>query len=411
MREESEQWRQVLARDAAARFVYAVSTTGVFCRASCPSRRPARAHVRFFPDAAEAREAGFRACLRCRPEGPGADAELAARVAAIVTAHLDRQVTLAELARSVGASAGTVQRAFTRVVGLSPRAYANAARAERFRAELAYGSVTDAVYAAGFSSPSRAGHNAPLGMAAKRFRAGGPGERIGYAIGPAPSGLGLALVGATERGVCAVLLGDDQGELAAELRRRFPLATIAEDPALARHCESVLSGTTAERELPLDLRGTAFQARVWASLRAIPRGETRSYAQVAASVGNPKAVRAVARACAQNPAAIVVPCHRVVGSDGSLTGYRWGIERKRALLALESAGSAAPVYAGQREEFRVKREPARAGERQRQERADVQDGQLAVVGGFAEELQVVDENPGHQQIGEDKQSRPPSRQA
>ncbi len=336
--ELDRQWEQVLARAAGAGFVYAVRSTGIFCRPGCPSRRPARAQVRFFADPEQARAAGFRACLRCSPEGPGAGAQLAARVAAYLEKNLDRQVSLAELAGLAGLGAGTVQRVFMRVMGMSPRAHAGALRAERFRTQLQGGSrITDAVYAAGFSGPGRASERAPLGMPAKTYKARGRGERIGYATG-AHASLGRVLVASTERGVCAVLLGAGDDELSAELGRRFPAAEIFEDAAQQSRLAFVLRGLSepAEaRELPLDLRGTAFQARVWAALGAIPRGETRTYTQVAEAVGNPKAVRAVARACAENPAALVVPCHRVIGSNGRLTGYRWGLEHKRLLLALE----------------------------------------------------------------------------
>ncbi len=340
-------WQRVLARKPDATFVYAVTTTGVFCRSNCPSRRPARARVRFFETAGQAQGAGFRACLRCRPGSASADAELAARVAAFLQAHADRQVPLADLARHAGVSAGTVQRVFTRVMGVSPRVFANSLRAERFRAELGSrrARVTDAVYAAGFSAPSRAQHSASLGMAAKRYRAGGAGEQIGYAVAPAPRELGWMLVAATARGLCAVLLGADAAELKAELGRRFRAATLVEDRSITKYCQPVLAAFapgSAASELPLDLRGTAFQARVWAALGEIPHGETRSYTQVAASLGDPKAVRAVARACAENPLAIVVPCHRVIGSNGALTGYRWGLERKKALLAWEATERPVP---------------------------------------------------------------------
>lgn len=340
--QKDEQWQQVLAKDARAAFLYAVTTTGVFCRPDCPSRRPARAHVRFFADAGQARAAGFRACLRCTPESPHAGAQLGEQVAKYVAQRLDRQVSLAELARLTGLSPFTVQRVFSRVMGLSPRAYANALRAERYRAALLAGGketarITDAVYAAGFSGPGRAQHAAPLGMAAKRYQARGRGEQIGYISGTSGS-MGQVLVAATERGICAVLMGRDAATLVDDLRLRFPHAKLNEDkllqPKLAAVLQTLIEPAAAQ-ELPLDLRATAFQARVWAALAAIPRGETRSYAQVAADLGNGKAVRAVARACAQNPVALLVPCHRVVGSDGKLTGYRWGLERKQALLAIE----------------------------------------------------------------------------
>ncbi len=344
-------WQQVLARDACATFVYAVRTTGIYCRPSCGSRRPARANVAFFPDAEAAHAAGFRACLRCRPETQPAEAALVERLAAYLEEQRERSVPLAELASIAGRAPTTVQKVFTRVMGLSPRAWANARRAQRYRELLASpgARITDAVYAAGFSGPSRAHSEAQLGMQARRFRAQGAGEHIGYALADAslptarvlpPADLGRILVAATARGICAVLLGDDEAALTAELALRFPRAALAPDSSLAPHLAAVLAQLEehpSAHSLPLDLRGTAFQARVWAALRAIPRGVTTSYAQLAAAVGSPEATRAVANACAQNPAAIVVPCHRVIGSNGKLTGYRWGIERKRALLALEQA--------------------------------------------------------------------------
>ena len=341
MRNDDARWRLVVERFAGAcDFVYAVTTTGVFCRVGCGSRRPKREHVRFFANAGVARAAGYRACLRCAPEGAAAGVSLVSVVSVYLREHLDRVVGLAELGRVAGVSGGTVQRVFSRVVGMSPGAYTNALRAERFRAALEReASVTEAVYAAGFSGLSRAQEGAPVGMAPKTYKARGAGERIGYATEPSGhGGLGMVLVASTERGVCAVLLGSERKELVSQLMARFPAAELLEDARLASRVGEVLEMVkepAGARELPLDLRGTAFQARVWAALRAIPRGETRTYAQVAISVGNPKAVRAVAQACAMNPVALVVPCHRVIGSDGRLTGYRWGVERKRLLLAWE----------------------------------------------------------------------------
>lgn len=348
-------WNQLLARDPGATFVYGVTTTGVYCRSTCPSRRPMRANTRFFADPHEARAAGFRACLRCRPDEPDAGAAIAEKVAGYLRAHGERQVSLAELGRVTGVSPFTVQRVFSKTTGMSPRAYANAFRAESFRGALqkdGAGRVTDAVYAAGFSAPSRAAHAAPLGMTAKRYRARGAGERIACLVVDAPDAvLGKVLVAATERGVCAVMLGENETELVAELERRFGSAEFvtAEDrnaaaawPAsLAQWTDTVLAEMrepAGARELPLDLRGTAFQARVWAALREIPCGETRTYVQLAAALGNPKAVRAVAGACGANPVAVAVPCHRVIGSSGKLTGYRWGIHRKKALLEREAQG-------------------------------------------------------------------------
>lgn len=337
---EDQAWAAVLARDPAAdaEMVYAVTTTGVFCRPTCPSRRPSRANVVFFPNPATATAAGFRACRRCRPQQRHPDAGLVEAVSAGL--ERDRQVTLAELSRLTGRSPFTVERTFKRVLGVTPAQYQRQRRAASFRNELTTGSarVTDAIYDAGYSGPGRAYENTQLGMAPGEYRAGGRDARIGFAIGS--TSLGKVLVAATERGLCAVLLGDSDAQLVRDLRAQFPLAKSDFDANLHPQLEEVLSQFTehpAALDLPLDLRATAFQMRVWEALRRIPRGETRSYADVAQSLGNPKAVRAVARACATNPVAVVIPCHRVIGSDGKLTGYRWGEERKKKLLALEKS--------------------------------------------------------------------------
>ena len=342
-----ERWRQVQNRVKTSSFVYAVTSTGIFCRTDCASRRPARQYVRYFATAAKAKAAGFRACLRCLPDGPEPRAVLVQQVAAFLAEHLEEQVSLARLAALTGKSAFTVQRVFSAGMGISPRSYANALRAGTFRQALHAkgpggergGQVTNAIYAAGCSGPNRARHAAPLGMTSRAYRARGKGEHIRYVTGAAPEAFGRVLVAATDRGVCAVLLGDHDSELSAELSARFPAASVAEDQALQPWLLDVLGLLTTSpmvRTLPLDLRATAFQARVWAALSSIPRGETRSYAEVATALGCPSAVRAVASACARNPAALLVPCHRVVGSNGKLTGYRWGIGRKRLLLDLES---------------------------------------------------------------------------
>jgi AraC family transcriptional regulator of adaptative response/methylated-DNA-[protein]-cysteine methyltransferase len=335
---EDQAWAAVLARDPAAdaELVYAVKTTGVFCRPTCPSRRPSRTHVVFFPDPESAASAGFRPCRRCHPQLPHADASLVEAVSAKLAT--DRPVTLEELARSTGRSPFTIERAFRRVLGITPAQYQRQRRAASFRRELATGSarVTDAIYDAGYSGPGRAYENAQLGMAPGRYRSGGKGVQIGYAIGD--SSLGQVLIAATERGLCSVILGDSELQLTRELRTQFPAAKIRPEPNLQPHLRKVLSQFSdhpAALDLPLDLRATAFQMRVWEALRNIPRGETRTYTQVAQSLGQPTAVRAVARACATNPVAVVIPCHRVIGSDGRLTGYRWGVERKEKMLALE----------------------------------------------------------------------------
>jgi AraC family transcriptional regulator of adaptative response/methylated-DNA-[protein]-cysteine methyltransferase len=336
---EDQAWAAVLARDPAAdaEMVYAVKTTGVFCRPTCPSRRPARTHVLFFPDADTAIHAGYRPCRRCRPQLPHADAALVESISAQLST--DRPVTLEELARTTGRSSFTIERAFRRVLGVTPAQYQRQRRAASFRKELVTGSnrVTDAIYDAGYSGPGRAYENAQLGMAPGKFRAGGKGAEIGYAIGD--GSLGKVLIAATERGLCSVILGDSESQLTRELHAQFPAAKIHSDPRLEPHLRKVLSQFTshpAALDLPLDLRATAFQMRVWEALRRIPRGETRTYTQVAQSLGQPTAVRAVARACATNPVAVVIPCHRVIGSDGKPTGYRWGLKRKEELLELEA---------------------------------------------------------------------------
>ena len=336
-------WRQVLERDAAAVFFYAVSTTGVFCRPSCSSRRPLRANTRFFVSVEAARAAGFRACQRCKPELPAASP--LEKVRAHIEAHVDRPVRLDELGRVAKLSPFTVQRLFKSEMGVSPLQYQRALRAARLRGELKRGgTVTNAIYEAGFGSSSRGYEGAALGMTPARFAKGGEGESICFTT--ARSAFGWLVVGATERGLCWLALGATPAEAEASLREEFPLAAIKRDPALERmvHAALALIGETRQHsseaadatfDLKLDLRGTAFQLRVWQALRAIPRGETRTYSQLAREMGTPNSTRAVARACATNRVSIVVPCHRVVGVSGSLTGYRWGVERKRQLLDAE----------------------------------------------------------------------------
>ena len=339
----TQAWQQVLARDASAGFVYAVATTGIFCRPSCPSRRPAAANVRFFPDAAAALASGYRACKRCTPLGELREATTVARLCRYLAAHRDRAVTLADLARIANSSPFTVQRMFTRVLGISPRDYQAQLRASQVRRSLSEpgATVTDAIYQAGYGSSSRFYEQAAenLGMSPTRFRERGLHETIRFAT--APCELGLLLVAATERGVCSVMLGDDPAALEHLLRQQFRAAKILPDATgMAEQVAAILAAMTghpAVGHIPLDVRATAFQARVWQALRQIPRGQTRSYAELAQAIGQPTAVRAVARACATNPVAIAVPCHRVIGSDGSLTGYRWGKERKEKLLGMERA--------------------------------------------------------------------------
>lgn len=333
-------WQQLLARDPAAQFYYAVSTTGVFCRPTCTSRRPLRANVRFFDSIAAARGAGFRPCKRCKPTS-AMDSPLN-NIRAHLEKNLDRAVSLKELARIASLSPFTVQRLFKKEVGVSPLQYQRALRAGRLRNQLKLGgSVTDAIYQAGFGSSSRAYEGSTLGMTPARFAKGGQGEQIGWATAVTP--FGWMIVAATDRGLCWLALGATSKEAEGSLRDEFPLATLRRNQSLSRLVDEALASVREGSDLgqdrkdveALDLRGTVFQLRVWQALRAIPRGETRSYSQLAREMGEPNATRAVARACATNRVAILVPCHRVVGASGSLTGYRWGVERKRQLLDAE----------------------------------------------------------------------------
>ena len=338
-------WKQVLARDAKAGFFYGVTTTGVFCRPGCASKRPLRANVRFFPTADEARAAGFRPCQKCKPTtaAPGNSLD---RIRRHIEANLERQVPLAELARLVGLSPFTVQRLFKREMGASPLQYQRALRAGSLRGALRKGNtVTNAIYEAGFGSSSRAYEGAQLGMTPARFAQGGRGERIGCASALSP--FGWIVVGATERGLCWLALAATKAEAEASLREEFPAAEIRRDPSLSWLVDAALAmvaggkNTVQNQAGPefahLDLRGTAFQLKVWQALRQIPRGETRTYSQLAREMGIPNSTRAVARACALNRVSLMVPCHRVVGASGSLTGYRWGVDRKRQLLEAERA--------------------------------------------------------------------------
>jgi AraC family transcriptional regulator of adaptative response/methylated-DNA-[protein]-cysteine methyltransferase len=340
--DENRAWQQLCERDSSARFFYAVTTTGVFCRPECKSRRPRRENVRFFGNTATAQAAGFRPCKRCRPTASGKPLD---KVRAHLEANLDRAVSLAELGRIAGMSPFTVQRAFKQEMGVSPLQYQRSLRAGKLRGALKQnGRVTDAIYEAGFGSSSRAYEGTQLGMTPARFAQGGKGEQIGWCSAPSP--FGQVIVGATERGLCWLSLAGTEAEAEANLQEEFPAAELRHDPSLSRLVDAALqsvregSDLSENRGLPgaLDLRGTVFQLRVWQALRQIPRGETRSYSEVARDMGEPNATRAVARACATNRVALIVPCHRVVGASGSLTGYRWGVERKRAILEAERAG-------------------------------------------------------------------------
>jgi AraC family transcriptional regulator, regulatory protein of adaptative response / methylated-DNA-[protein]-cysteine methyltransferase len=342
---DDARWAAVVARDAAfdGRFVTAVQTTGIYCRPSCPAKRPNRANVRFYDTAEDAERAGFRPCKRCKPGAPSLAEQHAAKVreACRLIETADETPMLDDLAEAVGLSPYHFHRVFKAALGITPKAYATAHRHNRVREELGKSpTVTQAIYGAGFNSNGRfyATSSEVLGMTPSQFRAGGAHADIRFSIGN--SSLGLVLVAASDKGVCAIFFGDDPDHLTRDLKRQFPRAKLvggdAAFEALTAQAIALVEDPRGGIDLPLDIRGTAFQHRVWQALRRIPVGSTASYAAIAKSIGAPKAVRAVARACATNPIAVAIPCHRVIGSDGSLTGYRGGIARKRALLAKEA---------------------------------------------------------------------------
>lgn len=343
---ESARRAALAARDPAAdgAFFYSVRTTGVYCRPSCAAR-PARAeNVAFHATTAEAEAAGFRPCKRCKPDQPPRAERHAAAVAAACRRIESAEDVLAleTLAAEAGMSAFHFHRIFKAVTGLTPKAYADARRAERVRQALGEaGTITEAIYDAGFNSGGRFYEQSDkvLGMTPTRFRAGGQAAQIRFALGECS--LGSILVAATDKGVCAILFGDDPDELLRDLQDRFDKADlIGGDPAFEAQVAQVVGFVEQPRlglDLPLDVRGTAFQQRVWQALAEIPAGETASYADIATRIGKPAAVRAVAQACAANALAVAIPCHRVVRQDGALSGYRWGVERKRALLDREAA--------------------------------------------------------------------------
>jgi AraC family transcriptional regulator, regulatory protein of adaptative response / methylated-DNA-[protein]-cysteine methyltransferase len=345
MQTDEKMWQAVAAKDSRfdGQFVFAVSSTKIYCRPSCPSRRPRRERVQFFdvPDAAE--QAGFRACLRCEPRHARVlDPQIALvqRVCRFLDASQTETVKLADLAAHAGVSAFHLQRTFKRIMGISPRQYLTARRFGNFKTLVREGEpVTQALYDSGFNSSSRLYEHAPeeLGMTPATYGRGGQGTAISYTI--VGSVLGRLLVATTERGVCAVRMGDSDADLENDLRSEFPAANIKRDDAALREpVQKILSHLTDKEprlDLPLDIRSTAFQRQVWEKLRSIPYGQTVSYGDVAKSLGKAGAVRAVGRACATNPVALVIPCHRVVREDQSLGGYRWGLERKKKLLAHE----------------------------------------------------------------------------
>jgi AraC family transcriptional regulator, regulatory protein of adaptative response / methylated-DNA-[protein]-cysteine methyltransferase len=341
---EEARWQAVLEKDrnADGEFWYSVKTTGVFCRPSCSSRRPNRQNIAFHNSPAEAEKAGFRACKRCDPKGPGLVGQHAR---AVVTAcrmikKADEFPNLDELAEAVSMSPSYFHRVFKAATGLTPKAYANAHRSDRVQKALPrWNTVTEAIYESGFNSNGRfyAESSKILGMKPKEYRNGGLGNTIRFAVGECS--LGSILVASSERGVCAIFLGDDPDALARDFQDRFPKANLvggdAEYEKLVAKVVGFIETPKIGLDLPLDVRGTAFQRRVWKELQQIPAGKTASYSQVADRIGLPKSVRAVAQACGANALAVAIPCHRVLRRDGNLSGYRWGVERKRVLLARE----------------------------------------------------------------------------
>jgi len=350
MLNEENCWQAVLERDKRldGKFVFAVSSTGIYCRPSCPARRPRRENVAFYAGPDQAETAGYRACLRCHPrdiEQPIPGVEIAERASRYIEANLegDSDLTLTGIGANIGVSPYHLQRVFRRVMGVSPRQYASALRLERLKSGLKSGeNVTNAMHDAGYGSSSRLYEkaHAGMGMTPGSYRRGGEGMNINYTI--IDSSLGKLLVGATGKGICSVLFGGSEDAVVNNLRHEYPAAKITRDDQALRDRANEIARSLEERQpqmddLPVDVRGTQFQERVWQEIRAIPYGSTRSYSDVARAIGQPTAVRAVAHACGMNHLALVIPCHRVVREDGSLGGYKWGIERKEAILTREHA--------------------------------------------------------------------------
>jgi AraC family transcriptional regulator, regulatory protein of adaptative response / methylated-DNA-[protein]-cysteine methyltransferase len=342
--QEHQRWQAVLARDTEqdGKFVFAVSSTGVYCRPSCPARRPRRENVQFFSQPEQAERAGYRACLRCRPKWAGGNGKtgVVKAVCRYIEQHLDEPVTLSQLGKEFGQSPFHLQRTFKAALGITPRAYADSCRMEQFKRNLRAGhSVTRAMYDAGYGSSSRLYERtaSQLGMTPDKYRRGAVAASIRYTFTDSP--LGRMLIAATDKGICAIQFADSDDELEHGIKHEFPFALRRRDDAALEGWKLGLlrkmQGQKTSAALPLDIRATAFQRRVWIYLQSIPFGETRSYGEVAKGIRRPTAARAVARACATNPVAVAIPCHRVVREDGGMGGYRWGVERKRDLLALE----------------------------------------------------------------------------
>ena len=338
-----DKWNAVLARDETmdGQFVTAVRTTGVYCKPSCPAKHPHRANVVFFAGPGEAEQAGFRPCKRCNPrENIPARSELVQRICQYINSNLDEKLTLTSLSREAGLSLFYFQRIFKRVLGISPRQYIETRRLERVKRSLTQGeTVNDALYKAGFRSRSRLyeGSQTQLGIHPGLFRRGGEGLRIRYTIIDSP--LGRLLLGATRNGVCAVCMGASDEAVEAAIREDYYAADLQRDDASMTewigHFQRYFEGHEFPRNLPIDVQATAFQWKVWKHIQAIPYGQTVSYTKIAQRIGEPRAVRAVANACADNHVALIVPCHRIIGAKGDLRGYRWGVKRKQALLSME----------------------------------------------------------------------------
>jgi len=335
-------WNATLSRDTKfdGKFVYGVRSTGIYCRPSCPSRRPERNQVSFYSQPDFAERAGFRACKRCEPRSTEAGTRLVQQICSYLEANPDQQVTLTTLSLHTGVSAYHLQRTFKQRLGISPRQYADSLRLGSFKQDLRKGSdITGAIYDAGYGSSSRLYERAHshLGMTPATYQRGGKGMRIQYAITNSP--LGRLLVAATKLGICAVSMGDSDKVLRDALSKEYPNAEISQDTERLgkwiREFSHHLVGKQPQLNLPIDVQATAFQRRVWEELQKIPYGSTESYSEIARKIGKPAATRAVARACATNPVALIVPCHRVVRKDGTSGGYRWGLNRKRTLLEKE----------------------------------------------------------------------------
>ena len=345
---ETRWWNAVLKRDSGydGEFFFAVSSTGVYCRPSCPAKRPKRQNVAFFRRPEEAEKAGFRACLRCRPRSASRNpqTDTVKAICRYIEQHLDEPITLERLGEAFGQSPFHLQRTFKKALGITPREYADSCRMKQLKRNLQAGqSVTTALYDAGYSSSSRLYERtaSQLGMTPDKYRRGAVAATIRYTFTDSP--LGRMLVAATDKGICAIQFADTDDELAEGLKREFPFALRKQDDeAMRSWTKTVLdriAGHKLNRALPLDIQATAFQRRVWTHLQSLPFGTTQSYGEVAKAIGRPTAARAVARACATNPVAVAIPCHRIVREDGAMGGYRWGVDRKRTLLELEQ-GSA-----------------------------------------------------------------------